>query len=168
MTTTANPNTIDKPQSPDSPNSPAGRRGRVGQRRRCFTALMSALALATFMSGCTMSEGNQYRVDIQPWGTLYVHIYQVPSFGMILLRDTHCRGNIDCTANFLRANVNVSGPAKMVWNYALNNRQELYNAISVSKASYNPKTGWLQCVMIYSVWTTGWGNSSDPQWCKHG
>ena len=143
-------------------------RRRRRTSRRAATALISVLALGLMMSGCTMKEDNQYRVDIQPWGTLYVHLYQVPSFAIVVLRDYQCRGNMDCTANYLRSSVKVEGPASMVWNYALNNKQELYNAISVSKHSYNPSTGSLQCIMIYSVWTTGWGNSSDPQWCKHG
>ena len=141
---------------------------RPRRKRRAGTALVTVLALAVLMSGCTMRENSQYRVDIQPWGTLYVHIYQVPSFAMILLRDVQCNGNMDCTTNYLRTTVTVDGPATLVWNYALNNKQELSNAISVSKHSYNPTTGWLQCLMIYSVWTTGWGNSSDPNWCKHG
>lgn len=133
-----------------------------------MAALVGVLALGQLLSGCTMSENAQYRADLQPWGTLYVHLYQVPSFGLVLLRDAKCNGNMDCTVNYLRTSVSVDGPASLVWNYALNNKSELSNAISVSKHSYNPTTGWLQCVMIYSVWTTGWGNSSDPQWCRHG
>lgn len=133
-----------------------------------MTALISLLAVASVMSGCTLSENNQYRIDIQPWGSAYVHIYQVPSFAIILLRDAKCGGSIDCTVRWLKDNVSVSGPASLFWSYALNNKGELYNAISISKRSYDPNTGWLQCLMIYSVWTTGWGNSSDGQWCKHG
>lgn len=148
--------------------NPARPSARTRTTRRMLITVASIVALAQLASGCTLSENSQYRADIQPWGTLYVHLYQVPSFTIILLRDYKCGGNMDCTANYLRASVSVDGPARLVWNYALHNKEELDQAISVSKRSYNPYTGSLDCLMIYSVWTTGWGNSTDPQWCRRG
>ncbi len=49
--------------------------GRLG---RWFGAIVP-VTLVT-LAGCTVSQGAHYQVDAQPWGSVYAHIYRLPTW----------------------------------------------------------------------------------------
>ena len=72
-------------------------------------ALFSVLALAA-AAGCTLSSGSQYEIDTSSTTDLYLTLYQVPSAEIaVYIYQNACGGHVDCTEQWLKANVTVPG-----------------------------------------------------------
>ena len=127
--------------------------------RRTLLVALSVLVLA---AGCTLVENDHYRVDVTPWGSVHAHIHRRPSYQLAVVHRRWCNSHAVCTMQWLDVAMDPPWFAKFVWNGAKAKPDQLAAAIDQVELS-----GWRRCVMLYSVWTTGWG-VSDPPTCELG
>jgi hypothetical protein len=138
-------------------------------RARATPPAALLLCTALLAGACQLVERQHYAVELRPDGVTFVHLFQRPTFAVVLLREVTCRGDMGCVVAHLRALVTIDGAAGDLWARALDRPDQLHTAISVAQHGYDPQTGSLPCLSIYATGSlVGWGNRSGDEWCRSG
>lgn len=124
--------------------------------------LLIALSVTMLSVGCTLTATAHYRVDAAPWGAVHAHIFRRPSYQLAFVHRQLCSSNPECTVQWLDVAIDPPWFARFIWNGAKARTAELREAIDRVELS-----GWRRCVVLYSVWSTGW-TVSDPPQCELG
>lgn len=139
---------------------------------RCIAPRMGLAVIVSLLvalnAACTIWEAKQYIVQIGNCA-IYGHIFQKPTQQILLLHDAVCHGNVNCTADWLRKNVNWSGWGAAEWHQALReDRGTLKSSLDRIRA------GKEKCLVLKkdmcppNQFNTNFQTSEDPKWCKVG
>jgi hypothetical protein len=135
--------------------------------RRVWLAV-TACVLVALATACTVKESETYIVQLGD-RAVYGHIFQKPTQQILQIHYQQCRGDVNCTADFLRKNVTFSGRGAAEWQQALReDRGTLKSSIEKIRA------GQGKCLVLKKdIYPPNFGNtnfevSSKPEWCKVG
>jgi hypothetical protein len=138
---------------------------RAGGRAWLTATAFLAVSLA---AACTVKESEQYVVQLGD-RAVYGHIFQKPTQQILQVHYQHCRGDVNCTANFLRNNVKLSGRGAAEWNQALrDDRGTLKSSIERIRAGQGKCLVIKKDIVPPNFGNTNFEVSSRPEWCKVG
>lgn len=92
----------------DQPPSQRSRR-----RHRAATGVLFGV-VALMLSACTVQSGGHYQVDLVAGPGYHFHIYQTPTAQVWGYHRLFCKGDANCTLQFLKGQVQVNGIAGAV------------------------------------------------------
>lgn len=141
---------------------PAPRAGR-----RAWLTLTAFLAVA-LAAACTVKESENYVVQLGD-SAIYGHIFQKPTQQILQVHYQNCRGDVNCTANFLLNNVKLSGRGAAEWHQALReDRGTLKSSIERIRAGQGKCLVIKKDVVPPNFGNTNFEVSSKPEWCRVG